>query len=261
MNPERKHPKDKLKCRFRTNHSPNQKKFPKNLVDSKDEDVEILHTKPKQIHHNYSHLDNYNPIRGYLKKNVGRKWDDVYSELVEMYGKYRKELEDIFLFFVYTNVEIINGNIYAKDKYSPFRIYSMSGPNRESFYVDPDTGILKLAPEEQRRVYKKELQNGYLTPSTDPLVDYLYMNGVWYQILYREMSSEDVLGEGSFEEQKNDYKYRLRTHVLPRDITQPMAFNTYPRLWDWVRRLGYRVPIQKRQLSTKEIKTLNLTLE
>lgn len=76
------------------------------------------------------------PVKGYLKKNVGRKWDDVYSELRDVLGSgsypIRHVLEDHVLRWVDTTAYFENGKVYELP----------STRHYGEFYVHPVTGVL-----------------------------------------------------------------------------------------------------------------------
>jgi len=80
------------------------------------------------------------PWNGYLRKQVGRKWDDVFSEICESLSSYVarhivKEHLNVEL-----NVEKINGIVYSSPE--TYRWYNGERARVAGLYVDPETGIL-----------------------------------------------------------------------------------------------------------------------
>lgn len=87
--------------------------------------------------------DYLSPLRRYLKKQVGRFWDEVYSEIravvkpnsttnIHVYQHLDREVEK--------HVKYIDGEPYSLENSYPIR----------SLYVCPDSGILKAAPRWRR---------------------------------------------------------------------------------------------------------------
>lgn len=111
------------------------------------------------------------PLRRFLRSNVGRPWNDIWSEICQhnqdhMGQHLRNHVEG----FVYLNVTRQDGNLYSDTGY---RINSWSSV----FYVDPDDGILRFIPKPPRkrtkRISKFVEVNGQ---------KYFYHEGIWYRV-------------------------------------------------------------------------------
>jgi hypothetical protein len=123
------------------------------------------------------------PVKGYLKKSVGRKWDEVYSELCAVLGSgsypIRHVLYEHILRDVETNPLYKNGKVYnnpgARGRYS-------------DYFVHPATGIL-------HEEYKPRWRRKYRRPKTRPETDrvrldaerwFVFIDGIWYIGTYSE---------------------------------------------------------------------------
>lgn len=84
------------------------------------------------------------PLRGYLRKQVGRPWDDVFSELshtLDRRSTSGSHIWDHVMSEVQTNCWMgVDGVIYGRAPYR--RTYAVDG-----LYVHPFTGVLCSAPE------------------------------------------------------------------------------------------------------------------
>ena len=87
-------------------------------------------------------------IRKWLKKQVGRPWNDVYSEISQL-TKGKPHIKKDFTWEVDTNIRMINKKPYVagwraggKDWYA-----LTSTEDYPAFYVHPDDGLLKIAPK------------------------------------------------------------------------------------------------------------------
>lgn len=92
------------------------------------------------------------PLRGWVRKQVGRKWNDVYSEVCEHFDR-RSQIKDhvhvhILRDFVDTKVKLIDGKVYVINRWGGWR--EVSGTQkRPYFYVHPGSGILCMAADEK----------------------------------------------------------------------------------------------------------------
>ena len=114
--------------------------------------------------------ENLNPLWGILRKAVGRKWDDFYSELSATFDK-RSVINNHILEHLYQKIAVnvtvgIDGRYYVREKYGTSDVaiddlqYTFT-----DYFVDPKTGIICKLPnkkswrqrgEESRR--KKQLE-------------------------------------------------------------------------------------------------------
>lgn len=110
--------------------------------------VSSTHREGMKVRYRYRRKEfseNLNPLYGFIRKSVGRKWDSVYSEICEVFDK-RSVINQHILVHLFQYVEqdiaVIDGKMYVEGK-----MYSKRIPLEESFteyYVDPRDGILKI---------------------------------------------------------------------------------------------------------------------
>lgn len=137
--------------------------------------------------------ENLNPLKNFLRVNLGRPWDKIYSEITQNFDK-RKVINNHILehLFQYVELEvyIIDGKPhtlskyrYSREEYSPIT-YS---PRYPTYYVDPRDGLLKTPKQDKTRrqrdredeletkkkqeaVYRKIDDNNHL----------ILKNGIWW---------------------------------------------------------------------------------
>lgn len=94
--------------------------------------------------------ENLNPLKNFLRVNVGRPWDKIYSEITTAFDK-RKVINNHILEHLFQYVElqvhIIDGKPCTMNtrRYGPEELYSpiTTNPRYPTYYVDPRDGILK----------------------------------------------------------------------------------------------------------------------
>lgn len=110
---------------------------------------------PEELHSNLSmrrpygyerkkFTDLLGPLQGFIRSRVGRKWDDVYSEVCERIGGNSTVqlhiLQHLFQFVSVKVVRLADGTLEERGRFWPQSIYP------SEFFVDPDDGILKRNP-------------------------------------------------------------------------------------------------------------------
>ena len=123
------------------------------------------------------------PLKGFLRKNVGRPWDKVYSELCAGLDK-RK----VTGWHIFTHVEqFVEKNCYFAVDGTPYaQRWGRDYPVRW-FYVHPRTGLLcSPRPESKRERNRRELlaQDVQLI-LLDNQTGYRKHNGEWYRVKLR----------------------------------------------------------------------------
>lgn len=116
--------------------------------------------------------DFLSPILGFLKKSVGRPWDDVWSEIsahLTLASTTQRHVLGHVLDYVETNtLEWPDGEI------TDSRGRELGGFFRGSFYVCPSTGVLREA--ETRKRYR-------WSPTVNvPVVRFHRIDGVWFEV-------------------------------------------------------------------------------
>ena len=94
--------------------------------------------------------DRTNPCRGYLHKNIGRKWDDIFSDISKtLLIKNSEPIRHVWTSHMKGEISFhcyYIGETLYEDEYRPKQ-------KVEGFYVDPVTKTLKFIPK-QRHKYK-----------------------------------------------------------------------------------------------------------
>jgi len=132
--------------------------------------------------------DVLNPLKRFLRSNVGRPWDKVYSELSAGLDKRKTTGRHIF-----QHVEqMVERECYVGDdgkvRYSRYRGYIFGGDNDQQvrgYYVHPRTGLLCEGRRQSRRERKRELMlaQGEVTRLyLDKDVGYQKHEGIWYRV-------------------------------------------------------------------------------
>lgn len=204
--------------------------------DYEDEINFVSMARRRQYGYNHKEFtDVLNPLRGLLEKNVGRPWDDVYSELCK--GLDRRSVTGQHVFthlwdYVDRNTVVcVDGKI---------RCWSNSGGyygTPDHFYVHPVTGILCANPDRFRGwgwyKVKENADVDYLPiwKREDGLggEGYKRIDGLWYQV---EWTKEDKFA--------GYHAIRIQWGKNPWDVKQEV------------------VVLKKRQLGRKELKHLGL---
>lgn len=100
-----------------------------------------------------SFSENFNPLWGIIRKNAGRRWDDVFSELCQVFDMRNHVNAHILVHlwdFVETKCWFEDGKVWTRG-------YSSTVPIEDSgsqYYVHPVTGILTKNGDGQRRRYR-----------------------------------------------------------------------------------------------------------
>lgn len=223
-------------------HTDRSRKWGKRLKYNPDSDYEDevnFVSSSRKRHGNSKSLGDYlTPMRRFLKKNVGRHWDDVYSEICQHIDC---RTLDRYHFFqhVWQYVERdcwmgINGLIYT---------YGYGGPSRvHGFYVHPYTGVLS----EQRGInwWQEEAAKKPPTPITHyritDIAHYERIEGIWYYIENYTVEHEGV------------------TEIPPYSWERKLIPNTEPQLYrvTWTERIH-----TCRQLNKKGLRQAGLENE
>lgn len=142
-----------------------------------DEDMSIKHEPMSMGRGTKQFTDVLGPLVGYLRKQVGRPWDDVYSEICQNFNKNsttQLHIIDHIFQYVEIHVRMIDGEPY--DSAGVYRINRYRGG--EQFYVHPETGLLcqcKQIKFNTKKTKKKKLTE----------VDgrsFKKIDGIWYEL-------------------------------------------------------------------------------
>jgi len=243
----------------------------------RDSSIESLEDSPKRESIRRKHrawwsgkdlVKNLNPLFRYLNKQKNRPWDDVYSEIrqeIKMDSKANDYILNAISFIVEQKVIMKDGVPYYSNP-SFWRladrenlpIVSYSNGSYNQMYVDPDTGILKMAPQREERA-KRKRDSDILYDDNDNLIQYHRIKGIWYEIKFREMEDKDIRNRNpETQEMLPEWNWRVTcSDILDPDQSYSKSHLYSPYIREWERHYGSRiVPINKRQMNSKEIKQL-----
>lgn len=122
--------------------------------------------------------DHIKPLRRYLLSQVGRKWDDVWSDICKVMKGNSLQANH-----VKDHVRWCVGGIpHAGQTY--FLAEDWHNPRRNPVWVD-EHGILRKG-EGRRRLRAKDLKKTYDYVRESALVEYHKINGCWYRLTLAE---------------------------------------------------------------------------
>lgn len=126
--------------------------------------------------------ENLAPLQRYLRRQIGRPWDKVRSEISEhldVGSAVQKHVMDHLRDFVDTNVVERDGELWTRRRWGGAfeRVRSLGRPK---LYVCPRTGILRMAPMEPRKAKKRARRRLPHVKVLSPTRELRRMNGVWY---------------------------------------------------------------------------------
>lgn len=225
-------------------------------VEDLEEDDKLIHTTNKKVSMrktyksrwiNKSFNDHINPIRGFVRKNVGRKWDDVFSDFCAVYDQRAVLTKHLFQHLKWS----IERNLVVKDD-KLFTRSRRSGlePIEESwteFYVDPRDGILKRNSQHKkwtqiRKQYRaaeeaKRTENKIII---DKLTELQCIDGTWFKLTFAYMEPYQITIDVPNAERP--YSYQATRY-------RPIYDASVKPLYGWERR-----QMSKRTLSKKELR-------
>ncbi len=140
------------------------------------------------------------PLYHYLLKQVGRKWDAVYSDVVKNLPKGSVQNDHIYTHiwqFVEKNVVIIDGQAC----YNGTRTHGVpirSSGRYDQLYVNPVTNLLCKAKKGKNRYSYGYSEHEPYLPGVKvyPGVQYHKVKGVWYEVKVEEIKGK--LADGVF---------------------------------------------------------------
>ncbi len=132
--------------------------------------------------------DHLNPLRKWIRKQVGRKWNDVYSEVCDLFDqrsqtKYHVHLH-IFANFVEINTRMVDGEVCIFTRHSGWK--SVKSNLYIEFYVHPVTGVLHRntkdhLPGHRHRAAKEQLERkNSVFRVHDSRTHLFFVDGQWW---------------------------------------------------------------------------------
>jgi len=176
------------------------------------------------------------PLRRYLRAQVGRNWNDVYSDVCHAFGDVvsnGERLSDYIDWEVELNISVRpeDGELITERGY---------GVGADTLFVHPESGILTLSPSRPRRRYKHKPR--FETVDIDNEQKLVKVDGLWFFVTLSIIPGEEVterpfdvvLGRAAF---AGDIKYSWD--------------NDFYRAWG-----AGRYACHKRQANSREIRRL-----
>jgi hypothetical protein len=198
------------------------------------------------------------PLYGIVRKNVGRKWDKVYSELSKNFDRRSATGNHIFqhLFDQLAKPELTyvgdDGKVWVRGRYDG------ATPIRESyyeFYVDPRDGILKRNSQrktyrqvQHQRAIEKAREEAAVKRVINTELELHNLNGVWFEVKFKTFGGVRKQVEVKSSYTKSVY-YRT-------EVEYPFTFDVLEKRT--VQKS--RVAVSKRTISHKELKRYGLVM-
>lgn len=197
--------------------------------------------------------EHLSPLYGIIRKNVGRKWDKIYSELCEVFDT-RSVINNHILEHLYDRVAKPedtfiheNGQVYVRGGYR-WGSEPIAGSYHE-YYVDPRDGILKRNRHRQTyqqvarlRAKREAEEEAKVRRVIDDKTELLNLEGLWYEVKF-----EDASGVTTYEPYPAVIGTRTQYRAVMVYPARKCALtNTYSS--------AKRVAVSKRTLSHKELK-------
>jgi hypothetical protein len=187
--------------------------------------------------YDYSERHNWKVLRRLLESNLGRPWDEVYSEICQAFDHRCRdgwELRDWMCgMYVEVKCQMIDGHVYDGKGSRVDSSYGRFG----DYYVHPETGLLcKAEYVPWRRAAPEELR-----PKVLELDDTLYHehNGTWYRVKFKrlwksERLAEDVIGNRVFRYKRATAPdWQIRKDVfLGKELSTSCAYHSVGRHFD-----------------------------
>lgn len=140
--------------------------------------------------------DFLSPLYRFIRKSVGRKWNDVYSEIsrnLDRSKQTHQHVLDHLRDWVVTRTVLINGKVFSRDRWGERPIEKGSG----EYFVHPVTGVLTLNENNPDRRWKEaarkrhveqltwEQQNFKQLSLTEWLVKH-HVSRTWFYLRYEK---------------------------------------------------------------------------
>lgn len=161
-----------------------------------------------------SQSDVLGPLKGFLKSNVGRPWNKVWSEVCEKTDSRTilgSHLRDHIRWMVELDVEVLEDGVYTR--YGRYSRY----PLRRGFYVNPDTGILCYI--ENKPFFSSYKKQESKLVRYHGLTFYKY-DGIWYEVSVLPIPDYKGFTYGTYYDEhrrihynRDRFGYYLHSHI------------------------------------------------
>lgn len=210
-----------------------------------DEDLSDKHEPMSMGRGSKSSTIKYGPLNRFLRKQVGRLWDEIYSEIRQNFQKSTQKNQEVLDSLAY-NVEL-HVQYFEEDgekiPYTSTGHRIMSWGNHPTFFVCPETGRLKQAKHQSFK-HKKSAPKDFREIDGK---SYKEKDGIWYEVVLEPTPSW-----------QNRWQREVAHDVLyNKPLSKVNFYNSKTGRYEQpYGREAYCV--QKRQLNKKEIKKLKL---
>lgn len=200
--------------------------------------------------------EHLSPLYGVIRKNVGRKWDKVYSELCKSFDRRSATGAHIFqhLFDQLAKPEytFINddGKVWIRGDY---RSAESVRDSTYLFYVDPRDGILKFNPHaktykqvRREQAERQAAETAKVKRVVDKETELHLIDGVWFEVKFAHnpgISSKVKVMSGKITYYRMEFEYPFMYDVLKKQTVQ-----------------AERVAVSKRTVNHKDLKRHGLTV-
>ncbi len=192
---ERERPRSKDKFRY-------YRKEVENRHFQETEDGDILG--PKQMSRGLTYgwnkkefNENLNPLRGIIRKWVGKRWDDFYSVLCQNFDRGNRINDHIFQHlyqYIETKVFEKNGEYWIHRRYGdPVRVEDQS-----DYWVHPITNIIMKVENETyrqevaKRNKERETELRKYRRTISERIELFCIRGVWYEFTFEKIKVKEV---------------------------------------------------------------------
>lgn len=205
---------------------------PKKTINSDDSPSHQSMSAPWR-HNRKERRDHLAPLRRYLRAQVGRPWNDVYSDICQVFTSeaYGNRLREFVSWEVDANVsfneltgEFINDRGYA--------VYA------DSLYVHPQTGVLTLTPARPRRRWKNKPRFESVDLSSQQKL--VKIDGLWFVVSLATIPGAEVT--------ERPFDVVLKQSVFAEDVKYAWGNELY-RTWG-----PGLYAVEKRQANSREIR-------
>lgn len=147
--------------------------------------------------------ENLNPLIKFLRGQVGRPWNKIYSEITKTFDK-RKVINDHILQHLFQYVEtkdiyVEDGELWLRSRWkAPVRIKDHT-EYRDSYYVDPRDGIMKKFKTETSRQRSRKstqaakIEKAKVLRTLDDGSELRLIDGAWYHFEWSNVP-ERIIG-------------------------------------------------------------------
>jgi hypothetical protein len=143
-----------------------------------------FHSSARRRHKEHKDFgDKLGALRGNVRKNVGRPWDDVFSEFcasLDRRGVSGYHIWTHLKYEVELNTVLLDGKVYYSTKKPGYR-----GGEVDGYYVHPVTGILEYKkPKSWKRFWRSKPKEPILPAPDYPGWEYKQMDGLWFRVKF-----------------------------------------------------------------------------